>query len=100
MHAAANTAIQCAAMTAAPKGVCVNAFGTSFLNYPDAVRALGGPEAMAEVSKNIPVGRFCEPEEMAHLAMALLDGHNMFTTGQSFMVAGGYNVALDSGKFV
>jgi hypothetical protein len=33
---------------------------------------------------------------MAHLAMALLDGYNMFTTGQSFMVAGGYNMKLDS----
>ncbi len=100
MRAAANTAIQCAAMTAAPKGVCINAFGTNFLNYPDAVNALGGPEAMEQVAKNIPVGRFGEPEEMAHLAMALLDGRNMYTTGQSFMVAGGYNVALDSGKFV
>jgi hypothetical protein len=28
--------------------------------------------------------------------MPLLDGYNMFTTGQSFMVAGGYNVKLDS----
>jgi 3-oxoacyl-[acyl-carrier protein] reductase len=100
MRAAANTAIQCAAMTAAPKGVCINAFGTNFLNYPDAVNSLGGPEGMEKVAKNIPVGRFGEPEEMAHLAMALLDGRNMYTTGQSFMVAGGYNVALDSGKFV
>jgi hypothetical protein len=33
---------------------------------------------------------------MAHLAMALLDGYNMFTTGQSFMVAGGYNVKMES----
>jgi 3-oxoacyl-[acyl-carrier protein] reductase len=100
MRAAANKAIQCAAMEAAPKGVCVNAFGTNFLNYPDAVNALGGPEGMETVAKNIPVGRFGEPEEMAHLAMALLDGRNMYTTGQSFMIAGGYNVKLDSGKFV
>ncbi|MHC5024312.1 MAG: SDR family NAD(P)-dependent oxidoreductase [Planctomycetota bacterium] len=96
MRAAANTLIQGAAMTAAPKGVCVNAFGTNFLNYPDAVDSYGGPERMAAVASNIPVGRFGEPEEMAHLAMALLDGYNMFTTGQSFMVAGGYNVKLDS----
>ncbi len=96
MRSAANTLIQCAAMTAAPKGVCVNAFGTNFLNYPDAVNSYGGPEKMAAVASNIPVGRFGEPEEMAHLAMALLDGYNMYTTGQSFMVAGGYNVKLDS----
>ena len=96
MRAAANTLIQGAAMTAAPKGVCVNAFGTNFLNYPDAVESYGGPEKMAAVASNIPVGRFGEPEEMAHLAMPLLDGYNMFTTGQSIMVAGGYNVKLDS----
>jgi 3-oxoacyl-[acyl-carrier protein] reductase len=100
MRAAANTAIQCAAMTAAPKGVCVNAFGTNFLNYPDAVNSLGGKENMAKVAKNLPLGRFGEPEELAHLAMALLDGRNMFTTGQSFMIAGGYNMKLDSGNFV
>lgn len=100
MRAAANTAIQCAAMTAAPKGVCVNAFGTNFINYPDAIKTLGGPEGMKKAAKNIPVGRFGEPEEMAHLAMALLDGRNMYTTGQSFMIAGGYNAKLDSGKFV
>lgn len=96
MRAGANTLIQGAAMTAAPKGVCVNAFGTNFLNYPDAVESMGGPEKMAAVASNIPLGRFGEPEEMAHLAMALLDGYNMFTTGQSIMVAGGYNVKLDS----
>ncbi|MEZ0154557.1 MAG: SDR family NAD(P)-dependent oxidoreductase [Candidatus Reddybacter sp.] len=96
MRAGANTLIQGAAMTAAPKGVCVNAFGTNFLNYPDAVEGMGGPEKMAAVASNIPLGRFGEPEEMAHLAMALLDGYNMFTTGQSFMVAGGYNMKLDS----
>ncbi|MGD9019672.1 MAG: SDR family oxidoreductase [Desulfuromonadales bacterium] len=96
MRSAANTLIQGAAMTAAPKGVCVNAFGTNFLNYPDAVESYGGADKMAAVASHIPVGRFGEPEEMAHLATALLDGYNMFTTGQSFMVAGGYNMKLDS----
>jgi len=100
LRAGANSLIQCAAMTAAPKGVCINAFGTNFLNYPDAVNALGGKEAMEKIAKSIPVGRFGEAEEMAHMAMPLLDGRNMYTTGQSFMIAGGYNVALDSGHFV
>ena len=99
MRAAANTLIQGAAMTAAPKGVCVNAFGTNFLNYPDAVESYGGPEKMAAVASNIPVGRFGEPEEMAHLAMAFLDGKNMYATGQTIMVAGGYNHKMDNLKF-
>ncbi len=99
MRVAANHAIECASMTAAPKGVCVNAFGTNFLNSPDAVKAYGGKEGIANVVKNVPVGRLGEPEEMAHLAMPLLDGKNMFTTGQAIMVAGGYNHSLDNLKF-
>ena len=56
-------------------------------------------EAMAEVAKHIPVGRFGEPEEAAHLAMALLDGYNMYSIGSFFPVAGGYNNAIDSRSF-
>jgi NAD(P)-dependent dehydrogenase (short-subunit alcohol dehydrogenase family) len=99
MRVAANNLIECAAMTAAEKGVCVNAFGTNFLNYPDAVESYGGEEAMAHVASKLPVGRFGEPEEAAHLAAALLDGKNMFTTGQSIMIAGGYNSRMDDLKF-
>jgi len=44
------------------------------------------------------VGRFGEPEEMAHMAMPLLDGRNMYTTGQTIMVAGGYNYRFDNLK--
>jgi 3-oxoacyl-[acyl-carrier protein] reductase len=96
MRAAANIAVQCAAMTAAPKGVCINAIGSNYLNYPDAIETMGGPENVAKASKRIPVGRLGEPEEVAHLAMALLDGRNMFSTGTFFPVAGGYNNAIDS----
>jgi 3-oxoacyl-[acyl-carrier protein] reductase len=99
MRAAANMAVQCAAMTAAPKGVCINAIGSNFLNYPDAIETLGGPDKLAEVAKHIPVGRLGEPEEVAHFAMGLLDGRNMFSTGTFFPVAGGYNIACDSHKF-
>ena len=99
MRAAANMAISCAAMTAAKKGVCVNGFGTNFLNYPDAIKSLGGPDKLAEVAKHIPVGRLGEPEEAAHLAMALLDGRNMYSTGAFFAAAGGYNHSMDSVTF-
>jgi 3-oxoacyl-[acyl-carrier protein] reductase len=99
LRVAANKLIQCAAMTAAEKGVCLNAFGTNFLNYPDAVNSYGGKEAMGHVESKLPVGRMGEPEEAAHLAVALLDGKNMFTNGQTIMIAGGYNSAMDNMKF-
>ena len=96
MRAAANMMIRCAAMTGAPKGVVVNAIGTNFINYPDAVRTLGGPDKMAAVSEHIPVGRYGEPEEPAHTAVTLLDGRNMFATGMFIPMAGGYNVQSDA----
>jgi NAD(P)-dependent dehydrogenase (short-subunit alcohol dehydrogenase family) len=96
MRAAANMAIRCAAMTAAPKGVCINAFGTNFINYPDAIKTLGGPDKMEAVSKHIPVGRYGEPEEPAHTAVTLLDGRNMFATGMFIPMAGGYNIKSDA----
>jgi hypothetical protein len=37
--------------------------------------------------------RLGETEEAAHLAMSLLDGYNMYTTGNFFPVAGGFNNA-------
>jgi 3-oxoacyl-[acyl-carrier protein] reductase len=99
LRAAANNLIQLAAMTAAEKGVCINAFGTNYLNYPDAVNAYGGEDAMAHVASKLPVGRFGEAEEMAHVAMPFLDGKNMYTTGQTIMLAGGYNSRADDLKF-
>lgn len=96
MRAAANMLIRCAAMTAAPKGVCINAFGTNFINYPDAVKTLGGPDKMEAVSRNIPLGRYGEPAECAHTAATLLDGRNMFATGMFIPMAGGYNTKADA----
>ncbi len=96
MRAAANMLVRCAAMQAAPNGVCINAIGTNFINYPDAIKTLGGPDKMEAVSKKIPVGRFGEPEEAAHTAVTLLDGRNMFATGMFIPIAGGYNVKCES----
>ena len=99
LRAAANNLIQCAAMPAAEKGVCVNAFGTNYLNYPDAIESYGGKDKMAHVESKLPIGRMGEPEEAAHMAVALLDGKNMFTTGQSIMIDGGYSARMDDLKF-
>ena len=99
LRAGANKLIECAAMTAAEKGVCVNAFGTNFLNYPDAIKSYGGKDKMAHVESKLPIGRMGEPEEAAHMAVALLDGKNMFTTGQSIMIDGGYSSRMDDMKF-
>ncbi len=95
MRAAAGMMCRCAAMTAAPKGVCVNVVGTNFMNYPGFREAAGAedPKVYQGILDTIPMRRLGETEEAAHLTLALLDGHNMYTTGNFFPVAGGFNNA-------
>ena len=93
MRAATNMMCRCAAMTAAPKGVCINVIGTNFMNYPGFREAAGAEDEKVyqSILKTIPMRRLGETEEAAHLAMSLLDGYNMYTTGNFFPVAGGFN---------
>jgi len=95
MRAAANMMVRCAAMTAAPKGVCVNAVGTNFMNYPGFRETAGAedPKVYQRILNEIPMRRLGETEEAAHFTMALLDGYNMYTTGDFFSIAGGFNNA-------
>ena len=92
-RAAAAMMVRCAALTAASKGVCVNAVGTNFMNYPGFKETMGAddPKVMQSILDMIPMGRLGETEEAAHFTLALLDGHNMYTTGNFFPVAGGFN---------
>ncbi len=96
MRAAANMMCRCAALTVADKNVCINAVGTNFMNYPGFKHTLGAdkdPKIMEALLEEIPVGRLGETREAAHFCMALLDGYNMYTTGDFFPVAGGFNNA-------
>ena len=95
-RAAAAMMVRCAALTAAPKGVCVNAVGTNFMNYPGFLHTLGAdtdPKKLQAILEEIPMGRLGEEDEGAHFCAALLDGQNMYTTGNFFPVAGGFNNA-------
>ncbi len=94
MRAAANMMCRCAAMTVAPNNVCVNVIGTNFMNYPgfwEAANPAGDPAVTESVLDTIPMHRLGETAEAAHFALSLLDGHNMYTTGNFFPVAGGFN---------
>ena len=95
-RAAAAIMVRCAALTAAPKGICVNAVGTNFMNYPGFLHTLGAdtdPKKLQAILEEIPMGRLGEEDEAAHFCAALLDGQNMYTTGNFFPVAGGFNNA-------
>jgi NAD(P)-dependent dehydrogenase (short-subunit alcohol dehydrogenase family) len=94
MRAATGMMCRCAAMTAAPKGVAVNVVGTNFMNYPGFKHAAGvenDPEAFQKILETIPMKRLGETAEAAHFTVALLDGYNMYMTGNFFPIAGGFN---------
>ena len=46
---------------------------------------------MEALLEQIPVGRLGETREATHFTMALLDGYNMYTTGNFFPIAGCFN---------
>ena len=95
MRAAANMLCRCAALTVAPKNITLNVIGTNFMNYPGFREAAGAEDdkVYQSILKTIPMRRLGETKEAAHLALSLLDGHNMYTTGNFFPVGGGFNNA-------
>ncbi|MGI9330621.1 MAG: SDR family NAD(P)-dependent oxidoreductase [Gammaproteobacteria bacterium] len=96
MRAAANMMVRCAALRVAESNITVNAVGTNFMNYPGFLELSGAgsdPKIMEAILDMIPAGRLGETREAAHFAMALLDGKNMYTTGNFYPVAGGFNSA-------
>ena len=92
-RAAANMLVKNVAMDVADKGIIVNAAGTNFLDYPGFVEASGAadPKIRERIEASIPVGRLGRPEEAAHFCAGLLDGQNMFQTGQFFSLSGGWS---------
>ncbi len=96
MRAAANMMVRCAALSVAHDNITVNAVGTNFMNYPGFLHLSGAdkdPKVMQQVLDMIPAERLGETREAAHFAMALLDGKNMYTTGNFYPVTGGFNNA-------
>jgi len=94
MRAATGMMCRCAAMTAAPKGVTVNVVGTNFMNYEGFWHAAvpdGDKKKVQKILDEIPMRRLGETAEAAHFTVALLDGYNMYTTGNFFPIAGGFN---------
>ncbi|HJM94204.1 MAG: SDR family oxidoreductase [Alphaproteobacteria bacterium] len=92
-RAGANMMVKAAALEVADQGVCINALGTAFLDYPGFIKANGcdDPEVRKAVEAKVPMKRFGQPAEIAHFAASLLDGGNRFQTGQFFSLSGGWS---------
>jgi 3-oxoacyl-[acyl-carrier protein] reductase len=92
-RAAAKYLINQVALDVAKHQVTLNGMGSMFCDYPGYRNTLGvtSPEAVAEACKPIPMGRLGQPEEMAHMAAALLDGGCNYYTAQFVNMSGGWN---------
>ena len=91
-RAAANMLVRNVAAEVAGHNVQVNAIGTNFIDFPGFLRASRAeePEGRARVEAQVPMGRLGRLDELAHLALAFLDGRSRFTTGQFVAYAGGW----------
>jgi 3-oxoacyl-[acyl-carrier protein] reductase len=82
----------------APDHILINTVGpgriaTDRIQHLDQINAEKQGVTMEEISekslKNIPLGRYGEPEEFAKFVTFLVSGANTYLTGQSYLVDGG-----------
>jgi 3-oxoacyl-[acyl-carrier protein] reductase len=69
-------------------GVTVNGIAPAYVRTPMVTEVLTDAERAAVISK-IPVGRFCEPEEVAHVVSFLVSPKAGFITGEIVDINGG-----------
>lgn len=88
---------RCAALEMGPFGVNVNAICPGFVQtdmlgeFEAHARILGVPfeTVLDNGRKRVPLGRFLQPEEVAHLAVYLASAESDGMTGQSLVIDGG-----------
>jgi 3-oxoacyl-[acyl-carrier protein] reductase len=79
------------AREAASHGVTVNAVAPAFVKTPTLTEQLTEPQRRQLLSQ-VPVGRFCEPEEFAHAVRFLASPLAGFITGEIVDVNGGLHM--------
>jgi 3-oxoacyl-[acyl-carrier protein] reductase len=92
-RAGANALVRAVGLEYAPRGVCVNAIGTNYMDFPGFVAAVGAddPERRAQVEQQVPLRRLGTMEELAEFTAVLLDGRSRFQAGQFFSFSGGWS---------
>ncbi|TFJ88064.1 hypothetical protein NSK_000418 [Nannochloropsis salina CCMP1776] len=72
-------------------GITVNGVAPAYVKTPMVMQQLR-EEQRVQVLNNIPVGRFCEPEEVAHTVRFLISPLAGFITGEIIDQNGGYHM--------
>lgn len=79
------------ARESASDGVTVNGIAPAYINTPMVTQQLSQAE-QARILASIPVQRFCEPEEVAHLVAYLASPMAGFITGEIIDINGGLHL--------
>lgn len=79
------------ALELAPYGITVNAIAPGPIETP-GTSALKATEMYEALKRQIPVGRWGAPEDVARVAVFLASEHASFITGQLVVVDGGYTL--------
>ena len=83
-----NGLIRTAAIEFAREHITVNGVEPGYILTP-AMDALGGPEALAEMAKQIPIGKLGMPSDIANAMLFLASDAAAYITGQTIVVDGG-----------
>jgi len=76
------------ALELGPYSILVNSICPGFTNT-DLVKR-NPPEKNALIAKDIPLGRFAEPKEIAKLVIFLISNENSYINGQNIVIDGGF----------
>jgi NAD(P)-dependent dehydrogenase (short-subunit alcohol dehydrogenase family) len=93
-RAAANALVRAVGQEYARDGLCINAVGTNFMDFPGFLRASGAgtdPERRARIEAQVPARRLGTMAELAEFTAVLLEGRTRFQTGQFFSYSGGWS---------
>lgn len=90
--AALNSLTRSMAVQLAPSGVTVNAIAPGRIASPMAAGA--APATNEELLAMIPVGRFGDADEVAHLALFLASRESAYITGEVCAITGGLSARL------
>lgn len=83
-----NGATKAIALELAPKNILVNSVCPGFTNTDLTLK--NSAKKNAALAKDVPLGRFAQPSEIAELVKFLISEKNTYITGQSIIIDGGY----------
>jgi len=93
-RAGANALVRAVGQEHARDGLCINAVGTNFMDFPGFLRASGADrdhERRARIEHQVPARRLGTMDELAEFTAVLLEGKTRFQTGQFFSYSGGWS---------